>query len=315
MENYVQGGRCFCDCVQYFKEENGQKCTNCGRVPFNDTMMHEAERSSSLYAFGHIRSYGGSVEEITEDDSGVPFRYQLSESILGSNTDILGNLRGRCKRCNCRQYSYIKERGPKCSECGHVPTQHTQLTQQPKAPRKFIGQEHEFEKDTPLFTKSQNASSSLCITDVEDDNKTPPPPPAEWQAQSLIPVNLIGKHHPSGMSLPVAGQMGPFPHMSPGRCTFGLCKNYVFVYFVVIRPRDGHISQQHQSFISMSPIAPAAANAIPQLSFQQPSIQQMCKLAGCNKRVYVEPSGKVHEFCCRQHALDFNSNGERVVMV
>jgi len=65
----------------------------------------------------------------------------------------------------------------------------------------------------------------------------------------------------------------------------------------------------------VSPIAPAAANAIPQLSFQQPSIQQMCKLAGCNKRVYVEPSGKVHEFCRRQHALDFNSNGERVVIV
>ena len=224
MENYVQDG---CDCVQYFMEENGQKCPNCRHVPFNDT-LHEAVRSSSLYP---IRSYG---EEITEDNS-VPLRYQLSESNLGSNTDIYGNLRGICKRYNCWQYSYIKERGSRCSECGHVPTQHIQLTQQPKALCKFIGQEHEFEKDTPLFTKSRNeissyASSSLCITDVEDEDKTLPPP-VEWQTHSLNPVNLTGKHHPSSMSLPAAGQIDPSPHMSPGTCTF---LNYVKIMFLYI---------------------------------------------------------------------------------
>ena len=32
------------------------------------------------------------------------------------------------------------------------------------------------------------------------------------------------------------------------------------------------------------------------------------ELAGCNKPVYVEPSGKVHDFCGRRHAAAFNGN-------
>ena len=126
----------------------------------------------------------------------------------------------------------------------------------------------------------------------------------------MNPVSLINKHHPSSMSLPAAGQMDQSPHMPPGTCSFGhgLYK-IVFIYFVVIRPRDDYVSQQ-QPLISMSSIAPAAANATPQPSVQQPSIPQTCKLDGCNKPVRVERSGKVHEFCCRKHALDFKSNGE-----
>ena len=323
----INRGKCSkrgCDCVQYFKEENGQKCTNCGHVPTVHTKIDEnvwnlsslaSEESDDIKSYGRFR--GGSDEEVSENDS-VPLRHQLSESNIGSNTDIRGNLRGGCNECNCKQYSYIKERGSKCSVCGHVPAQHTQLTQLLTA---VPHEQEELEKDTPLFTKSRNAipsnaSSSLCITDVEEEEKTPPvpklkPQPVKRKTHFLNLVSLINKHHPSSVSLPAAGQMDRSPHMPPGTCSFGhgLYK-IVFIYFVVIRPRDDYVSQQQQPSITMSPIAPAAANVNPQPSVQQPSIQQTCKLDGCNKPVHVEQSGKVHEFCCHKHALDFKSNGE-----
>ena len=59
------------------------------------------------------------------------------------------------------------------------------------------------------------------------------------------------------------------------------------------------------------PQLPVTQSMPPQLFAQQPSVpsvQRMCKLAGCNKPVYVESSGRVHDFCGRTHAVAFNSN-------
>ena len=73
------------------------------------------------------------------------------------------------------------------------------------------------------------------------------------------------------------------------------------------QPRDGYASQQQQAFTSS---LHTATDAIPQPSVKQPSVQQICKFFEYHKLVYMEPSGKVPEFCGRKHALDFNSKGE-----
>ena len=75
-----------------------------------------------------------------------------------------------------------------------------------------------------------------------------------------------------------------------------------------IATRDGHFSQQ--SFTSLQPTATTVAVATRQPFIQQPSVKQTCKLASCNNPVCVEPSGRVHEFCCRKHALEYSSIGE-----
>ena len=43
--------------------------------------------------------------------------------------DVQGINRGKCSKpdCDCTQYLYKKEKGPKCSNCGHVPVIHTEI--------------------------------------------------------------------------------------------------------------------------------------------------------------------------------------------
>lgn len=106
----------------------------------------------------------------------------------------------------------------------------------------------------------------------------------------------------------------------------------ILLNFLGNQPSGSYVpQQQQQSFTSVPPNAtitvpapaypqhspttpqvnpqlPVLQSMPPQLPPQQPSVQRTCKLAGCNKPVYVESSGRVHDFCGRTHAAAFNSN-------
>ena len=308
----ISRGRCSkqgCDCVEYlYEKENGHKCANCGHVPIKHT--HEEFHDSDETLDGTDEEL--SIYSMIKDDS-IPL-------MVENNRDIRGCLRGACTNpgCNCRKFSYIEEKGPKCSECGHVPAQHTRLILKPAAtPHEFVEENH---GDAALFSishkkiPSNTLLSDLRITDVEED-QTPPmisvskskPIPKKRQAHSCKSVSSIDGRHP--MSLPV--RTDPVLHKLSSKKHVYLGHNYVHDNVYSIAKRDGHFSQQ--SFTSLQPTAPTVAVATPQPFIQQPSVQQTCKLAGCNNPVCVEPSGRVHEFCCRGHASDYSSIGELVV--
>ena len=232
----INRGKCSkpeCNCVEYlFEKENGHKCVNCGHVPIKHTEI-ERKPSDDPSWFSFVKfhdSDGGTDEELIIEDDSIPSSIPL---MVESNRDIRGCLRGACTNpgCNCKKFSFVEEKGLKCSVCGHVPAHHTQLT--PKSATNPSESAEENQEDTKLFSKSHNKIpsrillSDLRITDMEEDQTPPtisvpkskPMPKKRRIANSLKPVSSIGGHHP--MSLPV--QTDSAPHIpSSGTCLFRL---------------------------------------------------------------------------------------------
>lgn len=104
--------------------------------------------------------------------------------------DSQGINRGRCSKpgCDCGDFIYKKDKGVKCSNCGHVPTVHADIR---------------FEIQNPL-------DEFLSTSEGEIDDK-------EFKEETYENVNDDLRHQPGGSSMDIRGNLR-------GECTVTRCK-------------------------------------------------------------------------------------------
>lgn len=355
----VDRGKCKkpnCKCRQFlYDKDKGLKCSDCGHVP----TAHIAIPEASLIEVPVNDPVTLNVATATDNGDAISSVVQCKSE---QDQDSQGIARGPCiyVGCSCPQFSYMAQRGPKCTTCGHAPVKHKKKDnllvirkfesmneeeidemQKDLAVSLFVRPQRDDKRIVETVQGAENLSSPLKsfsgisllsdespgklsdhlpVEDIEDDNKELATADRDV-AVSKVKRRLVLPSQPSSVKQEPSGgpafvprtyntpvkkkkkqtKMASHTQSPPQFSSLATAQPFTSVPSGNFQNTSGPQSVATMHSLPVHQVTAANPVYKPSPAPQTPVVGG-CIYPGCTKPIYVEPSGRAHQFCGRTHA-------------